>query len=51
MEFAWRPAEHGQGRRQVGIGRKELIYATLLGLALVVAFDMAQAVSGQAYLL
>tara|TARA_R110000787_G_scaffold9866_7_gene34101 strand:+ start:145 stop:252 length:108 start_codon:yes stop_codon:yes gene_type:complete len=35
----------------MGIGRTELIYATLLGLALVVAFDMAHAVSGQAYLL
>ena len=35
----------------MGIGRNELIYATLLGLALVVVFDMAHAVSGQAYLL
>lgn len=35
----------------MGIGRREFIYATLLGLALVVAFDMAQAVSGHSYLL
>ena len=54
-EFAWRLAEYGQGstgrERRMGIGRNELIYATLLGLALVVVFDMAHAVSGQAYLL